>query len=62
MGYPRNLPDTPAFLGGSFLFIVMLACASMYRVNHWIPAFAGMTTGALFGLFGMPGNSLSWVA
>ena len=58
--YLRNSPDTPAFLGGSFLFIVILAYASMYYVNHWIPrrpvpdaalppafmqgAFAGMTT------------------
>ena len=35
--YLRNSPDTPAFLGGSFLFIVILAYASMYYVNHWIP-------------------------
>ena len=44
-----------------FLFIVMLACASMYCVNHWIPAFAGMTlrglksgnlSGIVKGLYG----------
>ena len=34
----------PVGVGGLFLFIVILACASMYYVNHWIPAFAGMTT------------------
>ena len=57
------LTSQPAFLDAALpaLMIVMLACASMYGVNHWIPAFAGMTAGALFGLFGMPGISLSWV-
>ena len=37
-------------VGGLFLFIVILACASMYCVNHWIPAFAGMTTEGKMGL------------
>ena len=36
-------PCRRGFLGGLFLFIVILACASMYCVNHWIPACAGMT-------------------
>ena len=33
--------------------VVIPARAEMYYINHWIPAFAGMTTGAI-GVFGQP--------
>ena len=41
-------------MGGN---LVIPASAGMYCINHWIPAFAGMTVGVI-GIFGQPFNTI----
>ena len=45
------VPPTCTKPAGMVCLVVIPAPAGMYYINHWIPAFAGMTAGAI-GIFG----------